>query len=138
MSYIINLLAPPVPCGCKASSWVDVVRQYSSFHFTHTLQRQIHIACRLSGKAAFGLGNAQHAIASYRQAIKLNAGGAPAWMGLAEVAESGTDANLAIEAYEHLVRHGKGDHLLHVPDGSLLLISTRGSAMHELMCCPHR
>jgi len=46
----------------------------------------------------------QHATISYRKAIKLNVSGAPAWMGLAEIAESGSDASLAIDAYEHLVR----------------------------------
>lgn len=107
---------------------------------------------RLLGKALFGLGDAQRCTISYRRAVKLDEGGAPAWMGLAEVAESGGDAALAIEAYEHLVRV-PAQHQTHSPQQqtrcghkALLACSTAGTCVmrngfalkHRFYCCRQR
>ncbi len=58
----------------------------------------------LLGKAAFKLGDLQQARAAYRAAIAANDSGPAGWMGLAELADATGDAQLAVEAYERLVR----------------------------------
>lgn len=93
-------------------------------------------ACRLAGKAAFGLGNVQHATASYRKAVQLNSGGAPAWMGLAEVAESSGDAALAVQAYEQLVSHAKGS--MSAPVLDMAGAEHGHLRTHRMMCCMSR
>lgn len=59
---------------------------------------------RLLGKAAFKLGDTQQAQSAYRAAIAANDSAPAAWMGLAEVADVAGSTELAVEAYERLVR----------------------------------
>ena len=85
---------------------------------------------RISGKAAFGLGKKQQSVISYRKAVKLNDAAAPAWMGLAEVANSGADALLAIEAYERLVRASDQE----PPMNSQLSLKVKSIVSDALLC----
>jgi tetratricopeptide (TPR) repeat protein len=117
---------PMYHCGCALQCFAN--------HY-HTCIADATVDCRLSGKAAFGLGDAQRSQASYRRAIKLNAAGPPAWMGLAEVAESSGDAASAIEAYEHLVRHCQREHMcIYTPrHGAWRCFRTRSNASHGIL-----
>lgn len=85
------------------------------------------------------MGNAQQATACYRKAVQLNPGGAPAWMGLAEVAESSGNTHLAVQSYEQLVRHTKGSMEAPALGGVIRMVQYDGRTRTlHMMCCAHR